>query len=478
MKIHEIIFEAISGPLYNNARDMVIRKIREWAEYEIKTEIDQRQDSGMDIEARRQELLAQFEKENNYKIWDQAQELFHTRYDVISNLIGNAGHTKNELYQQVVSSFKFTVEGALRITARQHIVDQFGEINDENLSWIKYIIVELDTQGVYPKSGRPKTGGGYFQRYPSRDEFADVYSQHVVPWGPVVGKHAQAIKLYTSIDKIWYAASESLYHHYAREFFGESEGDAELEKWLSELLPLFVHELVHLEQRTRGELRGKKTHTMGISYTPQTKVRPKIGSNYSSGSMRWVRGGLRGHPTHLGDDIESISMPEWLEYFGTDHEIEAYSAGAAAEIVHGLTVNSRNSYDAKEQLNRGIDDAVRSLAAGYWPSEAHSIQTYHDEIKEKASKLLRLRKWKDERALNKINIGWRKVWKIFMTKVVKHLQSYKTPEKYPIYRDKEGFERDRDPRLKFPIPKTPPRLPTDDASNYHAAAAFGPLEYK
>lgn len=424
MKIIHILAEAIYSPLYNTARENLNKSITQWGSEQADA-LGKTNSSLITMEKQRQNLLAQHEQTQDWKIYDKASEMLHQQYEIYYDLVADAD-SDTQLHQKIVNSFKKMVEDSLRETAKQHVESLFGpidqytskdfdEIKMKNLYWLRFIIVDIDITATYPKSGHPRTGGGYFNIYPSKEQHTDEYSQTQVQWGDQLGV---AIKIYSSENELWMAARETILHVQARKFFGESDRDDALNKWLSNVMPTFVHELVHLEQRSRKQVKRGPGHVHGISYTPQVKGRNF--KSWKTGHEETVRGGVRGRPSHL-TDIENVNTSEWIEYFGTDHEIEAHAAGAAAAIVHDFG-------NDPHYMNYNIDNVIRNISMGYLPDNVPSIQHYETHIKNNASKLLRLRAWKDERALSKINIGARKVWTIFLSKLVKHLQSYKKPE--------------------------------------------------
>lgn len=440
MKIEHVIQEAIEAPLYTLAKQDIEAKIQEWVPYWANL-IDERIDNGAYTRTR-QAILGQYEETGDIKFHHQAAEMQHQRYDVISKELMRAGQEKNDLYGHVIFNFKFMLEKVLQQTAMNYIQSKLSGLGD--LSFLKQILVDLDYRAK-SKSGKPKKAGGYYQHSPKSGEFS------------AGGDDMRGIKLYTTRDSLWEAACYILFHGIQREMFGEAEPDRELSALLSEILPTFTHEVVHLEQDLRKQFRGSAGGLGGLSYTPQDKKRPSIMRQTNNrGLYARFRGGKRGLPSRLGD-MENIEWTEWVEYFGTDHEIEAHAAGAAAAMIHDIIRDTeRSSYyqnNPQVAINNYVDGAIEDLQAGFLPNDHHSLRDYQNYIREQGYKLLRLRKWKDERALNKINIGARKVWKIFLTKVVKHLLAYKKTVIDPYQ------ENPRNPNFRLPAPAKPPMLP-------------------
>lgn len=445
------INEVIEAPIYTLARDNILTKLKEWIPHWI-YQIDMQIDQG-EYHNTRKQLLAQYDQTNDSQYYNDAAEMQHQRYDVVANLLKQANRNKTSLYQDMLDSFKFMLEGMLVRTARQYLKDKLGDhLDTAGLgSWLNRnaILVDLNYTSTY-KSGRPRQGGGYYQHFPAQGEFTDSRSNGISMADRSISR---GIKVFTTPEALWMAACWSILHSMAREMFGDNPPDRELSSLLQDILPTYNHEVVHLEQALRKHVIGGKGSGLGgLSYTPiPGKKRPSVSRETTFNNVAQFRGGIRGKPSRLADE-ENTSPEEWTEYFGTDHEIEAHAAGAAAGIVHDAIRDAEASgaYQSKEVwLNQYIDNAIQELQSGWLPSNHYSLKRYWDDIRQTGYRLLKYRKHKDERDLNKINIGARKVWTIFVRKLIKHLQAYKKP--LPT-------NNQRDPRLRTPaIPK--PNLP-------------------
>lgn len=459
MKIDQL-FEAIEAPLYTAGYQSVSEGIKTWLPEVMKI---------LDQYTGKAQYRAQVKQQQsiNPDDWDAYSRLRDDQYQREYEAL--VQEDNQGLHAYLVKTFKEMLENQLRQASMSYIEGMFGkredydnseswdEIQKKNLYFLRYLIVDIDFTATYKKSGKPRTGGGYFQRFPQKGEFTDTYSQNL-DWKNDVGF---AIKVYTSENKLWLAAVGIVIEALHIEHFGEAtEPNNGLENLLGDILPTWVHETVHMEQTTRRRAQGKNfyKHDWGMTYTPQIKKRPAVDkfNKELQITQKFKHGGKRGFPSHL-EDIENTTMAEWIEYFGTAHEIEAHAAGAAADAVHSVMKNlqryssHRDATYFQSELNHGIDSIIQDLTYAYLPTEGHSsFNSYFDHIKGEAMRYLRLKQpqidIRDQRVLNKINFGARKVWTIFLKKLTKHLLAYKKP--VPDYSD-------RDPRLRTPMIRKP-----------------------
>ena len=460
MKIQDIIFEAIQAPLYNLGLESIKNGIKQWLP-SIMALMEQ-----YTYKAQYRDQVRQLQDDG----WsDQRSKLRDDQYQREYELLI---HDENPAFHEhLVKTFKEMLEAQLRAASLSYLESQFGQVEKmvpgeryedlrkRHLYFLQYLSVHIDTTATY-KSGKPRTAGGYFTKFPSKDEFQDTWSQQNVDWKNQVG---YGIKLYATENSIWLAAITPIMESLHIEHFGEYvDRDNGLPNLLKKILPTWVHETVHAHQWTKRGVLGKDyyKYDWGMTYTPQKKKRPTV-DRYNRTlqvTQRFKRGGTRGFPSHLENE-ENSEMGEWIEYFGTAHEIEAHAAGAAAGIIHSLMQNLDQYYDADHQqreLNTDIDYMIKNISWGDIPDEGGSLRSYYNHIRNEAMRYLRLKTSardrdmsRDPRALYKVDIGARKVWTIFLTKLVKHLQAYKKPVR---------SWSDRDPRLRTPeLPK--PTLP-------------------
>ncbi len=489
MKIHEIVlYEVIEAPLYQNGYQAVMAGVKQWVQETMKV-VDQ-----YTYKTQYRDQVRQYPADDDSNdSFEKRDSLRDDQYDrEYTTLVGDENRALHEL---LVKTFKEMLEKQLREAAIGYMEGQFGkiertvpkenyeELQKRHLYFMQYIIIDIDIAATY-KSGKPRTSGGYMQSSPSKNEFTDTWSKGNVDWGNELGF---GIKLYSTDNAIWLAAVGVLVESLHIEHFGEIQERKEgFPNLLKNILPTWVHEVVHVEQWTRRRLLNKNfyKYDMGMSYTPQQKKRPAF-TRYNKDlevNQKFKRGGTRGFPSHL-NAIENADTAEWIEYFGTSHEIEAHAAGAAAHFLHDIMQDEgrhrSNFYSddyRQSQINYAIDNIINDISHGYIETNIHSLGSYYNLIRNEAMRYIRLKSAKrdydisrDQRVLNKIDIGARKVWTIFLSKLIKHLQSYKKTA---------ADWSERDPRFRLPMPKNQPALPTDDASNYKAAAEFGPMKYK
>jgi hypothetical protein len=460
MKICQII-EAIEAPLYNIGREAVENGVEQWLP-QVMSVLDTYTDKAQYRSQKRQ-----IDRDD----WDKWSKLrddqYQREYDALIRE-DNSG-----LHDLLVKSFKEMLEKQLREAAISYAESKFGKVEriipkekyevmqKRHLYFMQFVAVHIDIDAKYT-SGNSRKAGGSFTNAPSKKQFQDTWSQENVKWGDELGF---GIKLYATDNAIWLAAIGRILEKLHIEHFGEyTESYDGYTDLLKSILPTWVHEVVHLEQQVRRYLldRVLYKYDWGMTYTPQYKKRPgfaRYNSNLDA-MQHFKRGGKRGFPSHLTDP-EKAQMPEWIEYFGTAHEIEAHAAGAAASLVHDFVQSSNNfglyrdDEQRQRELNRDIDSIIRDIGSGYIPENADSLNSYFNHIRGEAMQYIRLnssaKDRPDPRVLNKVNIGARKVWTLFLNRFVKHIQSYKKPV--------PSYDGERNPRFRLPAPAKKPELP-------------------
>ena len=357
-----------------------------------------------------------------------------------------SGNVQSKLYNSepntdIVEEFIDVMELHLQDLARDYMEAQFGKIeqykHDEpwdenkkkNLYWLQHIIVQLDTTGKNEVTGEPKTGGGYFQRQPQKSTLHSRSSQQI-DWQNDLAQH---INIYTSKEKLWTVLTHRLLEKDSVNRYGDSGVDNPVPKFLKELVSTYVHEVVHMDQNARARIKqqtSNKSFGRG-DYTkiPDTSVRRPQLYAYDKNDTRgkasqkdsWrrkYRGGRRGQETY---DIEKYAnnLDRWAAYLGSVNEIEAHASHAATEFYSNFISNEpfRYSYsinDKQRRVNEFIDSAIEDVKWGYFPNN-----TYPNIIAPTA-----------RQAMANSNPTARerqflKVWKLYLKKIVKHLQSYK-----------------------------------------------------
>lgn len=405
----------------------------------------------------------------------------------ISNLRDDInGRFKSGIVEQRfgLDSFKAMIEHELQEIAREHIERTFGKIEpmergkdydtqrSKHLYWLQHIVVTLRMGALNKKTGREKTGGGYFAKWlPSNDDFDTLYYRDNVDKMQDLGV---GIALFAAEKDVLKLIRNLLTNELQEEVYGEPMLGDELPAWLQDTLDTYVHEVAHLEQDVRRQLSsraaGRYPRDHGISYTPAPKDRkaseyrgnekplkrgPDTEKNRKASSRSYMAG-KRGNPDRLSDD--DFSDPVRLtDYYGTAHEIEAHAAGAAANIVSAFKreeASRRRRYrdvtDDQLRLNEFIDSSVSDLKSGYWP-EHHSVR-----------QMLTLMRDKIVPADGKADIGHRKVWRIFMTKLIRYLMSFRKDVEWT---DPEDWRRGEAPQPRaskagdITFPARQPKLP-------------------
>jgi hypothetical protein len=159
--------------------------------------------------------------------------------------------------------------------------------------------------------------GGYFNRSPAFDR---AHSDYI-------------IKCF--VDELWVLETVSEAMHEI--VFDESAGSGTA-KLANQIVSIFVHEFVHLEQEVRNPQRPSmtgKSNDLGITTVGGGK----------RGNRRDPRGGNIG----------------WARYTGSLHEIEAFASQTAVEMISEIRLHSYQDEPDPGQ----IDDLLASLAQGY-----------------------------------------------------------------------------------------------------------------
>jgi len=389
--------------------------------------------------------------------WQEEEKLVEPLQNQTMDLWGDVERDSytSEPNKEIVEDFKHTLELDLQNVARDYIETQFGKImtkdpsqkdinwdtrTKQNLYWLEHIIVQLDTKGANARTGEPKTGGGYYQAYPSKNKIQSRYGQTIDWWNDL----AVHVNVYTSEKKLWEVLTNRLQQLETEDRYGESSISNPIPKFLKDILHTYVHEVVHLEQDARlrinkqqAELRGEP---YGVIRTDHTMLpnpdqpRPKITSfdpNSTKGSdvknadakYRKYRGGKRGNPVQGVDRFEN-NLNRWSAYLGSVNEIEAHAANAASELYMEMLSNlstwrsySYSDIDRQREINQFVDNEIDNIRYGYFPKNFYTMASIEQTAKEAMQKP------------NPTNREKRfiKVWQTYVKKIIKHLQSYKKP---------------------------------------------------
>ena len=127
------------------------------------------------------------------------------------------------------------------------------------------------------------------------------------------------------------------------DLFGEdTEGD--ITAMLHLIVPVFVHEYVHYEQR----LRRGVVRTNDLGHITLGSKRERV-----NGKRRGKRGGI-----HRYTD----TTEKYLRYIGSTHEIDAWASSAAAELVQTIY---QSFASGKKDFNNRLQELRKDVAAGW-----------------------------------------------------------------------------------------------------------------
>jgi hypothetical protein len=473
------LFESIQQTIYMDAWETLTKSVKEWADNvgmpKLKAKLPMSK-----LEKFNDENDPEGEKRNNFlsDIRDDAEYLLSSYRDDFDE----------ELMDELIASVKHTMEISLQDFARNYIEEKLGKIEpfdpdeyDKSRDFekqtakrhyqLQHIIVQLQTDGKYKTNNTPKTSGGYFQKNLGKGDLNTEYEKNnfnVQNKGRELGV---GINIYTSKDNLQQFVRDYLLDKFEEFYFGESLGERDNpnKKYFKSILSTFTHEVIHLEQDTRKYMNKNQSYTTGITYTPNVKNRLAQAKKTNSGkgsdklnpnnaSYRHYKAGKRGKPDHLGDD--NYDSASFIDYLGTAHEIEAHAAGAAGDAIGEMLSdryrdhNHYSKVDKQIAINQWIDQVIEDAKNGVFP-HSRSAGYYLDYIKEKISNIDKVIKIKRDAEGNidpsrskypaaKVDILHRKVWRIFMTKFIKHLLAYKKPI---------PWEYEDDYRKEYPEPR-------------------------
>ena len=309
--------------------------------------------------------------------------------------------------------------------------ESFDDIAKKNLYFLQHIIVHLDTEGT--RYGKPVTGGGFFRDMVSRsykefelDRTKDIDFSNYLSSG---------IKIYTSKQAAWRMMCRQLLDQIQLNFYGEiisePSNNETVEYFLKPILSTFVHEYVHLLQYVERNL-SQRTYLRiigrGMTHVPTPGAARGRRQRRTNAGYKWFRAGKRGAHDRLGGDTPPTDT-QYENYFGTAHEIEAHAANTAADMVQEfLEEQERHTWrrtseaEFQRNLNQFIDDAIINLKYRY-AAEKGSLGSYYAYIKDRIEQV----DYRIGEPLPKADILHRKVWRIYMTKLVKALEQYKKP---------------------------------------------------
>ena len=225
--------------------------------------------------------------------------------------------------------------------------------------------------------------------------------------------------------------------------------------FIKHIIDVFVHEVNHMYQATTRSLAGpgRGQWSLGLIPDPEKTVVDRKASemqkkgrgsdklNKGDPAYRKFKAGKRGHPTRSPRNKDNEHS--WSEYLGTMDEIDSHAIGTAADIVSEyyseLKTNGRGFNFNQKNLNYTIDNFIEDIKYGSLSSS--SFDSYKRFVRDKIKKM-------DDAlpasALPKIDILHRKVWRLYVSRLIRYLQTYKKPI------EKSDWDYDEKPRPKLP----------------------------
>lgn len=343
----------------------------------------------------------------------------------------------------VEDDFKDIMERELQDVTREHIEKQFGPIEPldrtmrfddqtkKNLYFLTHIIVHLDRTGQ-------SFSNGYFQKNADWEDLTDhrYTQQHVDP------KHDLGVRInITKTPEALRNVAENLIARACRiDLYGEDFGGKEsLNDFLLDIVDTFVHEVAHLEQfvRLSNAAMGKiNLNRSAMTYLPTPGTpRPRVPNRHRG---KPVKVGRRGAVEYRPRDTDGYD-----NYYGTRHEIDAYAAGAAADILSRALIDRarwsprEDAVDRQIAINQYVDDAIQDIKGML--SMSGSIAAYEQRVRSFIPSV----PFNTERA--KADIGYRKVWRLFLTKLARHLVAHKKPIPWSDTPDFPDWRREYNP---------------------------------
>jgi hypothetical protein len=448
------IFEKITEGLAGEATKLMMKEIKEWVNTKAYSEFLSALDLTDAVEDMHVESSLAYEG-NDQKAMDRASD---TRDKILSKIEQTLYHDES-IREPLIASLVEQMETILQKLTVDYVEKNFGKIepfvrgNDyeteskKHLYWLQHILVHIKLDGKFP-SGKPKTGGGFFTRFPDKKDFENhAYSKQNLKWDgndlPV------GIVVLADTNELWSAYVNLIVQRYHIDEYGESmvEGNP-LRKVLPSIISTYVHEVGHLEQEIKKKSKGW-SRSSGITLLKNNKKREPVASmkrddprgspnKYGNDTRTYkkFRPGLKGNPDHLSgiDNVEAHSdeyVARMTEYYGTRHEIDAHAASTASTIVSEYMLDNERDGRYPEQrqreLNSQIESIIYHISKGYGVGvSCHSYDAYVTYVRDKiknADKVLKAGRY----PLQKVDTLHRKVWRLYMLKLVKHLMAYIKP---------------------------------------------------
>lgn len=150
------------------------------------------------------------------------------------------------------------------------------------------------------------------------------------------------------------AAAEQIIQHIV---FGEYYDDG-VDEFLQRVVPIFVHEFVHLQQELRNPHRPSQN-----------------GDQMDLGIIT-VGGGKRGNRR-----TPKAGRVEWARYTGSLMEIEAFAAQTAVEMLQHIKPHGMNKDHDNDQIDGLLDDIAQGWGSGNAFNAMNQMRTYWEDFK-------------------------------------------------------------------------------------------------
>ncbi len=413
--LNDAFNEFLKGELIEVSRFMGVQKyIDQYVEYDKNLDPDMRYQDN-DLWKYRDRIVDNWHSEKLSKLPKDD----HFRQETISEMI----HILELTLQDVARDYMEEKFGKIEpIAKRQLDFDEFkNELATKNLVWLEHIIVHLDYSSE-------QKSGGHFNTHASSSEYNTRYAQSEI--NPQTDL-SQAIKVFVDDDKLWAAFVVEIRDAVVEEYYGEGFKEENLFlDWAADVAPTFVHEVVHMEQEARLQMKLQKTGEhmpvtgrIGRTLLPNPeKKRVRV-----DGVLKGRKGGVdrridNGHPNDPNYDAR------WADYLGDPNEIDAHAAGYAAKLILAW-LKERDRYrhhgsSFESDLNYYVDSVVADLTKG-WTPEDYSLQSYKRFIHSKSAN----------------NRAYQKVWNRFLKRLATHLLSHKKAPPKKGWRERSKEDR-------------------------------------
>jgi hypothetical protein len=216
----------------------------------------------------------------------------------------------------------------------------------------------------------------------STDDYADKYNGYFSSHGTAgfdeenPEAQVRGIKLFVR-RKTWRTALRDAIRV---EWFGDDFEQNGIDQMVDSVLGTLVHEISHLEQRSRQKRGQDFTHITATTPDDKRHVFKKAppGTPWEKQEIALVGPsgrGKRGGYTRSPDK----SVIDRFRYYGSVTELDSFAAGAATEIMREIRRDIRRYDSSPADTNRRIDDAKAALTWGEY-HRLPQLSNYYDTI--------------------------------------------------------------------------------------------------